>query len=153
MPRLLLECLASLVVDLSMASWYKWSSLYLLHDWVSRNLTPLFIKLPIKSKLDILVSHLLTTHQLIPKHVLFSGTDCFAKYQIYRGVPHADAEEDYRNRCLSKVSMMTSSNGNNFRITGPLCEEFTGHRWIPLTKASEAGLRCFLWSAPEQTIE
>ena len=28
---------------------------------------------------------------------------------------------------------MTSSNGNIFRVTGPLCGEFTGHRWIPLT--------------------
>ena len=31
--------------------------------------------------------------------------------------------------------MMTSSNGTIFRYTGPLCGEFTGHRWIPLTKA------------------
>ena len=46
--------------------------------------------------------------------------------------------------------MMTSSNGNIFRVTGPLCGEFTGHQWIPLTKASDAGLWCFLWSAPEQ---
>ena len=43
--------------------------------------------------------------------------------------------------------MMTSSNGNTFRVTGPLCGEFTGHRWIPLTKASDAELWCFLWSA------
>ena len=34
-------------------------------------------------------------------------------------------------------SMMTSSNGNIYRVTGPLCGEFTGHRWIPLTKASD----------------
>ena len=27
--------------------------------------------------------------------------------------------------------MMTSSNGNIFRVTGHLCGEFTGHRWIP----------------------
>ena len=27
--------------------------------------------------------------------------------------------------------MMTSSNGHIFRITGPLCGEYTGHRWIP----------------------
>ena len=27
--------------------------------------------------------------------------------------------------------MMTSSNGNIFRVTGPLFEEFTGHQWIP----------------------
>ena len=35
-----------------------------------------------------------------------------------------------------------------FRVTGPLCGEFTGHRWIPLTKASDAEFWCFLWSAP-----
>ena len=35
---------------------------------------------------------------------------------------------------------MTSSNGDIFRVTGPLCGEFTGHRWIPLTKASDAEL-------------
>ena len=31
----------------------------------------------------------------------------------------------------------------------PLCGEFTGHRWIPRTKASNAELWCFLWSALE----
>ena len=45
--------------------------------------------------------------------------------------------------------MMTSSNGNIFHVTGPLYGEFTGDRWIPPTKASEAELWCFLWSAPE----
>ena len=44
--------------------------------------------------------------------------------------------------------MMTSWNGNTFHVTGPLCAEFTGHRWIPLTKASDAELWCFLWSVP-----
>ena len=38
--------------------------------------------------------------------------------------------------------MMTSSNGKFFRFTGPLCGEFTGHRWIPRTKASDAELWC-----------
>ena len=38
---------------------------------------------------------------------------------------------------------MTSSNGNIFRVTGPLCGEFTGHRWIPLTKASERSFDVF----------
>ena len=28
--------------------------------------------------------------------------------------------------------MMTSSNGNSFRVTGPLCGEFTGHRFSPI---------------------
>ena len=45
--------------------------------------------------------------------------------------------------------MMTSWNGNIFRVTGHLCGEFTGHRWIPRTKASDAELWCFLWSPPE----
>ena len=49
--------------------------------------------------------------------------------------------------------MMTSSNGNIFRLTGLLCGEFTGHRWIPLTKASSAELWCFLWPASESTVE
>ena len=44
---------------------------------------------------------------------------------------------------------MTSSNGSIFRVTDSLCGEFTGHRWIPLTKASDAELWCFLWSVPE----
>ena len=34
------------------------------------------------------------------------------------------------------MHMMTSSNGNIFPVTGPLCGELTGSRWIPLTKAS-----------------
>ena len=51
------------------------------------------------------------------------------------------------------ISMMTPSNGFTIRVTGPLWGEFTGHQWIPLTKASDAELSCFLWSAPEQTIE
>ena len=39
--------------------------------------------------------------------------------------------------------LMTSSNGNIFSVTGPLCGEFTGHQWIPLTKASDVELCCF----------
>ena len=49
--------------------------------------------------------------------------------------------------------MMTSSNGTIFRVTGPLCGEFAGQRWIPRTKASDAELWCFLWFANEQTVE
>ena len=51
-------------------------------------------------------------------------------------------------RCNATNIMMMSSNGNIFRVTGPLCGEFTGHRWIPLTKASDVELWCFLWSVP-----
>ena len=40
---------------------------------------------------------------------------------------------------LITATIMTSSNGNIFRITVPLC----GHRWIPLTKGSNTDLWCF----------
>ena len=47
---------------------------------------------------------------------------------------------------------MTSSNGNIFRVTGHLCGEFTGPRWIPHTKASDAELWCFLLSTPNKRL-
>ena len=46
----------------------------------------------------------------------------------------------------------TSSNGYIFRVTGPLGGEFTRQRWVPIPKASDAELCCFLWSMPEQTV-
>ena len=49
--------------------------------------------------------------------------------------------------------IMTPSNGNIFHVTSLLCGEFTGQQWIPPTKASDAELWCFLWSAPEPTVE
>ena len=45
--------------------------------------------------------------------------------------------------------IMTSSNLNIFRVTGPFFGEFTVPRWIPLWKASDTELWCFLWSASE----
>ena len=50
------------------------------------------------------------------------------------------------------IIMMTSLNGNIFCITGLLWGKSTGHRWIPLTKASDAELWCFLWSAPQKRL-
>ena len=35
------------------------------------------------------------------------------------------------------------------RVTGHLCVEFTGDRWIPRKKASDVELWCFLWCLPE----
>ena len=65
-------------------------------------------------------------------------------YRMYAGIPI----------CLRQTFfMMMSSNGNIFRVTGHLCGEFTGHRWISHTLASDAELWCFRWSAPEWTIE
>ena len=49
--------------------------------------------------------------------------------------------------------IMTSSNGNIFRVTSPLHGEFTGCRWIPITEARDAELWCFCWSTPEWTVD
>ena len=48
--------------------------------------------------------------------------------------------------------MMTSLSRNIFRVIGPLCGEFTRHRLMPSTKASDAELWCFLWSAPNERL-
>ena len=40
-------------------------------------------------------------------------------------------------------TMMMSSNGNIFRVTGHLCGKFTGHRWILRTKTSDASFYVF----------
>ena len=39
--------------------------------------------------------------------------------------------------------MMTSSNENIFRVTGPLCGEFVGDRWIPPHKGQRRGTLMF----------
>ena len=47
----------------------------------------------------------------------------------------------------------TSSNGNIFHVTCPLCGDSIGHRWFPFTEVSDEELWCFLWSVPEQTVK
>ena len=84
--------------------------------------------------------------------------------QVYtKQIPAIRDQTVPRWRCRSIVvglfchwwlqDMVTSSNWNIFRVTCPMCGEFTGHLWIPSTKASDAELWCFLWSAPEPIIE
>ena len=46
-------------------------------------------------------------------------------------------------RLLSRWHMMTSSNGNIFRVTGPLCGEFPGHRGFPPRKGQCRGTLIF----------
>ena len=51
-----------------------------------------------------------------------------------------------------RISPAICWNRQIFHVTGHLCGEFTGHQF-PRTKASDAELWCFLWSAPEYTVE
>ena len=57
----------------------------------------------------------------------------------------AEEAKSLGNAVKQKQNMKTSWNGNIFRVTGHLCGQFTGPRWIPRTKASDAELWCFLW--------
>ena len=47
---------------------------------------------------------------------------------------------------ISLWYIMTTSNGNVFRVTGLLCGEFTGQRWIPLLMGE-------LWVSPMSYLE
>ena len=68
-------------------------------------------------------------------------------YIIHEGMlTYMDRTQNPRIRAKH---MMTSSNGNIFCVAGPLCREFTGHRWIPHTKACDAEFWCFLCPTPE----
>ena len=55
--------------------------------------------------------------------------------------------------CSPRHFMMTSSNGSISHVTDPLWGETTNRRWIPLTKSNDSEPWCFLWSAPEETVE
>ena len=108
------------------------------------------------------------THDYEPKrHNLTEGVrkcmifkqETQPKFNQYRETPgfHDKVYTDgfkmnERVKVIAVISrhMMTSSNGNIFCVTVPLRREFTGYRWIPRTKACDAELWCFYWSAPEK---
>ena len=62
---------------------------------------------------------------------------------IVSSLEEGDREMKKALLCLVLFSMMTSSNGNIFSVTGLLCGEFTGHRWISRKKASDVELNVF----------
>ena len=56
----------------------------------------------------------------------------WASVRSCNGVEMCFPKTPYNFACW-RLYVMTSSNGDIFRVTGPLCGEFTGQRWIPLT--------------------
>ena len=68
---------------------------------------------------------------------------CYGDNHLTRGIGSSASDISIRATDTAKQkhrSMMTSSNGNIFRVTGHLYGKFTGHRLIPRTKASDAEL-------------
>ena len=80
----------------------------------------------------------------IHKQKILTLSDWDCRFQNHRCM--AAYQENTILFIISCYVMMTSSNGNTFRVTGLLCGEF-------LTNTSDVELWCFLWSAPEQTVE
>ena len=83
------------------------------------------------------------------EHLLYWYIVCFSSLRDYVLHSENDIKLSRQSVHIYVSNMMTSSNGNIFRVTGHLYGEFTGPRWIPRTKASDAGLWCFLWFASE----
>ena len=102
-------------------------------------------------------SHVIYTHQINTNHYLEYWGNCQNRVSMSTIIMHSCRKSwSWRWHFYQKNNsfpMMTSSNGNIFRVTGHLCGEFTGPRWIPHTKASDAELWCFFWSASESTVE
>ena len=67
--------------------------------------------------------------------------NCFLWFTIVNFYKYdtTDAFTHRQTYMLRKNTMMTSSNGNIFRVTGPLCGEFTGpgefHAQRPVTRS------------------
>ena len=76
-----------------------------------------------------------------------------SKQNIINDTTTPDPTDGSNSIATLMVFLMTSPDGNIFHVTGLLCVEFTGHRWIPRTKASDAELWYFLSFAPEPTVE
>ena len=57
---------------------------------------------------------------------------------------HLQDTENTKTKREWDSSMMTSSNGNICRFTGPLCREFTSHRWIPPQRPVRRSFDVFL---------
>ena len=72
----------------------------------------------------------------------FLLTNCYISntFKLYQN----DSYKTTHSNAFSRMDMMRSSCGNSFCVTGPLCGEFTGHRYIPFTKASEVQRWCFV---------
>ena len=78
-------------------------------------------------------THLRAISQLVSKL-------CILYDYLYKNYTLRIAATSPRGQCVKSQAcfMMISSDGSFFRITGPFCGEFTSHRWIPLTRASNA---------------
>ena len=89
------------------------------------------------------VGNLLLNSCCLTEGICIFPISCLVR-KIWRGNECQNAVEVSISLIVIQSSfMMTSSNGDIFRVTGHLCGEITGPRWISRTKASDAELDVF----------
>ena len=74
-------------------------------------------------------------------------------YACFLLLPCRSVDRRWSGIWVCNLGTITSSNGNIFRFMVLLLRVLARHRWIPLTKASDAKLWCLLLYAPEQPVE
>ena len=88
------------------------------------------------------------TVETVAMHILvnFSFPVCFGIPKIYCIIRKSSFES------VMKFWSHDDINWKHFPRYWPFVREATGHRWISLTKSSDAELWCFLWSALEHMV-
>ena len=86
-----------------------------------------------------------SAHQMAGWHVWCLLHIDWRKNPLINSVTKAHLQRYWtvKNILFTFALMMTSSNGNIFRVTDPLCGEFTGHWWISLHKGQWLGALIF----------
>ena len=92
---------------------------------------------------DFFLSHVTLKFDRWPwktKGHLFFATSSFAHHFV--AIREFKLELQSRNVQFGS-NMITWSNGNIFRVTGPLCGEFTGHWWFPFQRPGSRSFDVF----------
>ena len=93
-------------------------------------------------------------YRYMPKMYSNTSQELFPWFTLFYVLMVLVGDWYYHSRLLKwHCNMMTSSNGNLFRVTGLLYGIFTGHPWLPLTKASDAELWCFFYLSPNKRLD
>ena len=74
------------------------------------------------------------THMCVTRRRWVNEVPKYSQWALYNWLWHGQFPAKLHAIDNSGGFMMTSSNRNIFRVTGPLWGEFTGHRWIPRTQ-------------------
>ena len=123
--------------DHPMESWWKYLTEISLYLWV----TPLPVA---DSCIVSAASYSWWRHQM----------ETFSESLAHRSPVNSPHKGQWRGALIFPLIYAWINAWSNNREAGDLRRHFprhwpNGHQWIPRTKASDAGLWCFLWSTPE----